>query len=107
MSKPYARIDFGGETVKATKDNSVLYNHRGVNEVYDHLWVRKDSESGGYIWKEQPPNNPVYTTLAAKAVEAGVEVHLNIKTPAPTDIEAFGRTALKDLATVPDWLPEI
>lgn len=107
MTESFANINFPNGTVEATVENTVVYNHYGMNEVYDHVFVKHDNgEYGCYVWKENPPSNPVYDALAAIAVQSGCEVHINVQTPAECDVKAFGKAALQDLTSMPDWMPE-
>ena len=86
----FADINFSGEVVKATRLNTILYQHLGASALYDHIFIKNETrKTGGYIWENQPPNNPYYETLIAAAVEAECEAHVNIQKVAPGDVKAF------------------
>lgn len=105
-SPEFAKITFGdGEKVSATRDNTTLYNHFGELALWDHVFITKDAEEGigGYVWAQQPPDNPAYIALAPLAVENGCELHLNIKAVPESDVESFNKAATKDLG---DYLPD-
>ena len=105
MSEKFANIIVGDESYDATRENTTVYNHFGMGELYDHVYVDINDTQGVYIWKEQPPNNPLFTTLAAIAVQHGAETHVNIRKVAEGDLRAFGKAATRDLDERPDWLP--
>jgi hypothetical protein len=108
MSEKFANINISnGESVDATRFNTSVYNHYGQGELYDHVWVQKDETTGIYIWKQIPPENPAYAALAPIAVEHGCETHINIQTVAEADLRAFGKAAIGDIESIPDWLPEV
>jgi len=107
MKEHFAKVTFGDEVVKATRHNTIVYTHYGTSEVYDHVFIKRDEEYGGYVWAQYPPENPVYTQLAALAVQNGAETHLNIQTVSEGDVKAFGKQALKDLDLLPEWMPEV
>ena len=104
MNEHFAIINFQGEQIKATRLNTSLDQHFGRGALYDHIWVHKDdSNAGGYIWKEQPPDNPAYTLLAPAVVDNNCEMHLNVQKAAECDLKAFGKAALADSQ---DYFPE-
>ena len=104
--KPFADIDFGGEVVKATRENTLLYQHIGAAAIYDHIFViHPTNKSGGYIWANQPPKNPMFEAMEPLVVKHDCELHVNIQTPAPNDIEAFNRAvsaAIEEFDGVPE-----
>jgi hypothetical protein len=108
MSEYFAKITFsGGEQVEATRENTTVYNHYGMGELYDHVFVSRDGEHGGYVWRQIPPENPAFVTLAALAVENECEVHINIKKVPESDLKAFGQAALRGIDETPEWLPPV
>ena len=108
MNESFADLRFSdGEILKATRHNTSLYRHFGRGALYDHIWVRRDDNTGTFIWAQQPPNNPTYNELALVAVENGIEMHINIRKVSECDLKAFGKAAMSDIDTFPDWLNEV
>jgi hypothetical protein len=108
MSESFAEISFGEDkTVKATVENTVVYSHAGDNELYDHVFISLNEEQGAYIWAQIPPDNEQFLALAEAAVKSGVELHVNIQRVSKNDAKAFGRAAIRDIDTTPEWLPEV
>lgn len=104
----FADINFNGEVVKATRLNTILYQHLGSSALYDHIFIKNElRKTGGYIWANEPPNNPYYKSMVAAAVEAQCEAHVNIQTVAPGDVSAFEEaveSAIENFDGVPeDW----
>ena len=108
MSETFATLNFSdGEHIDATRQNTSLYSHIGKGALYDHVWVKRDDNTGAFIWAQQPPNNPAYEALAPVAIKNGVEMHINIRKVAESDLKAFGRAAMCDLEQTPEWMPEV
>lgn len=102
----FADINFSGEVVKATRLNTIIYQHLGASALYDHIFIKNETRKpGGYVWANQPPNNPYYTGLVAAAVDAKCEAHVNIQSVAPGDVKAFEESvesAIEKFETIPD-----
>jgi len=105
MSEFFANINFNGEKVEASVDNTSVYRHIGHYALFDHVFIAVGESTGGYIWA----NHPSYEQLSTAAVESGCELHLNIRDVAEIDRTNYERNALSDLTdTFPaEWLPEV
>lgn len=104
----FANINFNGETIQATRANTVIYQHLGASALYDHVFITHPSHQfGAYVWANQPPDNPNYEALLERAVAGQAEMHLNIQTVSPKDVQAFEKAverAIEDFDGVPeDW----
>ena len=108
MSESFATINFSGEKIEATRHNTSLFLHFGKGALYDHIWIHKDgTNTGGYIWKEQPPDNPAYALLAPAVIANECEMNVNIRKASDCDLKAFGKAALGNIDEIPDWMPSL
>jgi hypothetical protein len=103
----FAHIEFENGEIDATSENTSLYTFMGNEAIKNHVWLAIDGEHGARIWEQIPPDNPMYNALAPLVVEGGAELHLNIRTPSPSDSDAFDKAITKDIDNFPDWLPEV
>lgn len=95
----FAYINFDGETVAATRENTIIYMHLGRNALYDHVFVTwSEREIGAYIWAQEPPENPNFVALLHAAEENECEMHVNIQSPSERDVEAFGKAAMRSMS---------
>lgn len=100
----FATITADGEQFPATRENTTVFMHLGAASLYDHVYVLHPSgETAGYIFAQQPPENPVFKDLAALAIENLCCTHLNIPEASEMDIKAFIKEATRNIE---DCVPE-
>lgn len=105
----FAEINFDGEIVGATRDNTVVYTHLGKSALYDHVFINHpNGEVGAYVWAQSPPENDNFVKLLDAARKHECIMHVNLQQPSEQDRKAFIKSITRDVEnfnSVPeDWV---
>ena len=89
---PKINLNLGEETFEATPKNSSLYMHLGSLACYNHVFLEKGTAedntlSGTYIFSI----TPIFDELAEFMASNGYPMHVNLRSVAQCDVDAFDR----------------
>lgn len=89
---PKIRLNLSDGEFEATPENSHLYMHLGALACYNHVFLEKGRQedntlSGTYIFSI----TPVFDEMAEFMAENGYPMHVNLRTVAQCDVDAFNR----------------
>lgn len=108
---PSLKFNVGDSEIYCSPRNTALYRHLGHNACYDHVFIQDDSQEGeerrtGNILFLRPMLDEVkIAEVTTFMVNAGFEVHFNLREPAQGDVAAFDRMIEQRAAAIPDEVP--
>jgi len=94
-------VSLGGERHEMNNENTSVFRHLGAQALFDHLYIKVDENTAGYIWSD----NKAYTSLSHAAEQAGAAMHVNLREVHPADRTAYETQALRDLQST-DGVPK-
>jgi len=89
IENPEMKITFDDAEFLATPDNTVLFNYIAVHGLYNHIFLtremRGEVHAGTYIFQ----SSEAYAEMAQYMLENDYPAHVNLRTVAQCDIDAF------------------
>ena len=107
---PSIHLNAGEDGFDATPLNSSLYMHLGHLAVYNHVFLEHDVSEGAETMRGTYlfATGDWFDELANFMVSNGYPMHVNLRTVAQSDVDAFNRMIAQqthDLDQIPeDWL---
>ncbi len=106
--EPVAKLTLpNGEIFEARRDTASLYTFMGSLAVYNHVFCyevkENEVEQSFYIFDFIGG----YKTLAKYMKKNDYPAHINLPEISKSDTEAYERAVMRDINTLPDWMPEV
>ena len=105
---PSIRLNAGETEFDATPENSSLYMHLGHLAVYNHVFLEQgdsdkpDTLRGTYLFA----TGDWFTELAEFMASNGYPLHVNLRSVAKGDVEAFNKMVAQQTADIGDTVPD-
>lgn len=103
--EPNMKMEYpDGREVLSTRDNTSIFRFMGALALYDHIFVVTDPEKnqGTYIFR----SHPSYEQMADYMMDNDFVAHINLRSVAECDVEAFDKMVARDVAEVEEGVPE-
>lgn len=102
--EPALHLNFKGEPLEATPDNTSLFLFLGHLSMYNHIFIQTDDDHGAYIFERFVPE--VWGKIAKYVSRHGFPMHVNLREVAECDKTAFDRMVEVTVAEVDEGIPE-